>query len=240
MSPGGSAAYGAGEVESTNSTAAILPPTAPVNLGRAGAFVILSKSGITDVPASDVTGNIGTSPITGAADTVTCAEVTGKIFSVDFAGPAPCSIKAPSKLSTAVDNMQTAYTDAAGRPAKTTELGAGEIGGLTLSPGVYRWSTDVLISKNVTLKGGLNEVWIFQISKNLLLASGKAVVLRGNARAKNIFWQVAGKTTLSTTSHLEGTVLCKTLIALKTGASVDGRLFSQTAVTLQKNRIVVR
>jgi hypothetical protein len=210
---------------------------APVNLGSAGAFVVLSKSGITDVPASEITGNVGTSPITGAADHLTCAEVTGKVYSVDAAGPAPCNIKSPAKLTTAIGDMQTAYTDAASRPPTTTELGAGNIGGLTLAPGVYSWSTSVTIPDSVALKGGRNAVWIFQISKNLMVSSGKAVVLRGHARARNVFWQVAGKTTLGTTSHFEGTILSKTLIAMKTGASINGRLLAQTAVTLQMNSV---
>jgi ice-binding like protein len=233
---GGPAAFAAGE---NGSSPISLAPgtTAPVNLGGAGSFVILSKSGITNVPASDVTGNIGTSPITGAADHLSCAEVTGKVYSVDDAGPAPCNIKAPAKLTAAVGGMQTAYTDAAGRSATTTELGAGNIGGLTLAPGVYSWSTSVTVPTNVALKGGSHDVWIFQISKNLNIASGAAVVLRGNARARNVFWQVAGKAVLGTTSHVEGTILSQTLIALKTGASVKGRLLAQTAVTLQMNSV---
>jgi hypothetical protein len=236
VSLGGLAAIPAARGEASQG-AMISPPTARVNLGGAGAFVILSKSGITDVPASDVTGNIGTSPITGAADHLTCAEVTGKVYSVDAAGPAPCSIKSPARLTSAVGDMQTAYTDAAGRPPTTTELGAGDIGGLTLAPGVYSWSTSVTIPTNVALKGGEHAVWIFQISKNLVVSSGKAVVLRGHARAKNVFWQVAGKAVLGTTSHMEGTILAKTLIAMKTGASINGRLLAQTAVTLQMNSV---
>lgn len=221
----------------TASSTAMTAHTPRVNLGGAGAFAILSKSGITDVPTSDVTGNIGTSPITGAADHMTCAEVTGKVYSVDAAGPAPCSIKSPARLTSAIGDMQTAYTNAAGRPATITELGAGNIGGLTLAPGVYSWSTNVTIPDNVALKGGEHAVWIFQISKNLIVSSGKAVVLRGHARARNVFWQVAGKATLGTTSHFEGTVLSKTLIAMKTGASINGRLLAQTAVTLQMNSV---
>jgi hypothetical protein len=210
---------------------------APVDLGGAGHFVILSKSGITDVPASTVTGRIGTSPITGAADHLTCAEVSGKIYSVDKAGPAPCSIMDPSRLTNAIGDMQTAYTNAAGRHATVTELGGGNIGGKVLAPGVYRWNTDVNISSDVGLKGGSHAVWIFQISKNLIVASGKKVALLENAQAQNVFWQVAGKVTLGTTSHINGIILSKTLIAMKTGASVDGRLLSQTAVTLQKNSV---
>jgi hypothetical protein len=220
------------------SVTAVPDPTAPVNLGTAGDFVILSKSGITDVASSDVTGNVGTSPITGAADHLTCAEVTGRIYSVDDAGPAPCNIKAPARLTMAVGDMQTAYTDAAGRSATTTELGGGNLGGLTLAPGVYSWSTNVTIPTNVALKGGKNDVWIFQISKDLKVAGGTSVALRGHARAKHVFWQVAGKAVLGTTSHFEGIILSKTLIAMNTGSSIHGRLLAQTAVTLQMNHVV--
>jgi Ice-binding-like len=102
------------------------PGPAPVNLRSAGDFVILTKSGITDVPTSAVTGDVGTSPITGAADLLTCTEVTGIVVSVNAAGPAPCSMKNPTRLTAAVLDMQTAYTDAAGRPnPDVTELGRG-------------------------------------------------------------------------------------------------------------------
>jgi hypothetical protein len=232
--PGSSIAYTAAGSE--NSSASALGPTARVDLGGAGYFVILSKSGITDVPASAVTGNIGVSPITGAADHLSCAEVAGKIYSVNHAGP-PCSIRAPRKLTNAVGDMQTAYKDAAGRTATVTELGGGNIGGLTLAPAVYSWSTGVNIPTDVTLKGGSHAVWIFQISQNLILASAVHVVLSGHAQAQNIYWQVAGKAVLGTTSHFEGILLSKTLVAMKTGASINGRLLAQTAVTLQKNRV---
>jgi hypothetical protein len=232
----GPAAYATGE-NGTPSTYFASDPTPPVKLGGAGHFVILTESGITDVPMSAVTGNIGVSPITGAADHLSCAEVTGKIYSVDDAGPHPCSIRAPKKLTTAVNDMHTAYKDAAGRSATTTNLGGGNIGGLTLAPGVYSWDTDVDIPTDVTIKGGSHAVWIFQISKNLVVSNGKSVILRGHAQPQNIFWQVAGKVALGTTSNVKGIILSKTLIAMKTDASIEGRLFAQTAVTLQKNTV---
>ena len=210
----------------------------PVNLGAAGNFVILSKSGVTDVPRSAVTGDVGTSPITGAAITgLTCKEVTGTIYTVDATGPAPCSVMHPTRLTTAVLNMEAAYKDAAGRAANVTELGAGNIGGLTLAPGVYKWSSAVMILTDVTLKGGPNDVWIFQIAGGLTQAAATRVNLMGGALAKNIFWQVTGVASMGATAHLEGVVLSHTAITLVTGASVNGRLLAQTDVTLQSNEI---
>jgi hypothetical protein len=214
------------------------PGPAPVNLRSAGDFVILSKAGITDVPTSAVVGDVGTSPITGAADLLTCVEVTGSVFSVNAAGPDPCSVKAPTRLTLAIHDMETAYTDAAGRKDPDfDELRRGDIGGMTLEPGLYKWSSSVKLPADITLSGSKNDVWIFQIAGNLSASDGVAVHLSGGALAKNIFWQVAGLVTLGTTSRFEGIVLSKTVIAMKTGASIGGRLFSQTAVTLEKNKV---
>jgi len=210
----------------------------PVNLGTAGTFALLSKTGITDVYASAIVGDVGTSPITGAALLLTCGEVSGKVFVVDAAGPLPCAINNASFLDTAVLDMGFAYDDAAGRVFPDfIELGAGEIGGLTLEPGLYKWGTGLLISTDVTLTGGPDDVWIFQVAGTLNQANGTRVTLAGGARAKNIFWQVAGAATLGTTAHFEGILLGKTLIAANTGASVNGRLLAQTAVTLQMNAV---
>jgi hypothetical protein len=209
-----------------------------VNLGTAGTFAILSKTGVTDVYASAITGDVGTSPITGAAMLLTCGEVSGKIFVVDAAGPLPCAVNDATTLTAAVGDMQTGYLDAAGRTSPDfTELGAGEIGGLTLAPGLYKWGTDLLISTDVTLSGGPNDVWIFQVAGDMKQANAKHVILAGGALAKNIFWQVAGSVSIGTTAHFEGIVLGQTLIAVKTGASANGRLLAQTAVTLEMNAI---
>ena len=210
----------------------------PVNLGQAGNFAILSKTGITDVYASAVKGDVGTSPITGAALLLTCGEVTGNVYTVDAAGPLPCTVIDPTLLTLAVGDMESAYNDAAGRKSPDfIELGAGEIGGLTLVPGLYKWATGVLITTDVTLSGGPNAVWIFQVAGTLNQANAARVTLVGGALAKNIFWQVAGAVTLGTTAHFEGVVLAKTMVAVNTGASVNGRLLAQTAVTLQMNAV---
>ena len=213
----------------------------PVNLGAAGSFAVLSKSGVSNIPNSKITGDVGTSPITGAAITgLTCAEVTGTIYTVNAAGPLPCRVTAPSFLTTAVSNMETAYTDAAGRTnPSAVNLGAGNIGGMTLAPGLYKWTTNLGISKDVTLAGAANQVWIFQIAGTLNQASATKVILSGGAQAQNVFWQTAGGVIIGTTAHSEGTILTKTNIAMNTGASTNGRLLAQTAITLQKNVVTI-
>ena len=183
---------------------------APVSLGSAGKFAILSKTGITDVYESAVTGDVGTSPITGAALHLTCKEVSGKIYVVDAAGPLPCAINDAVTLTTAVGDMQTAYSNAEGRVLPDfNELGAGEIGGLTLVPGLYKWGTDLLISTDVALTGGPNDIWIFQVAGQLKQASATRITLAGGALPKNIFWQVADSASIGITGRFEDILMGK-------------------------------
>lgn len=218
---------------------------APVDLLSAGNFAILSASGITNTGShtSAITGNIGSSPITAAAmNGVFCPEITGTIYGVDAAyvgnGNQACYTGDMTVVGNAVLDVGTAFTDAAGRAPDYTELGAGNIGGLNLGPATYKWSTGVLIPADVTLTGGPNDVWIFEIAQGLTVSSGVKMNLAGGALAKNIFWQVSGIVDLGTTAHFEGIALGQTAIVLKTGASANGRLFAQTAVTLDANAVV--
>jgi hypothetical protein len=213
---------------------------AAVNLGTAGNFVILSKTGVSTTGATAVRGDIGISPaaasfITGfglIADSTntfsTSSIVTGKIYAANYAPPTPANMTA------AISNMETAFTDAAGRTSPDfTEKGAGNISGLTLVPGLYKWGTGVLItSSGVTLSGGANDVWIFQIAGDLTVNNSAIITLAGGAQAKNIFWQVSGQATLGTGVQFKGIILGKTLISLNTGAVLNGRALAQTAVTL--------
>ena len=209
-----------------------------IALGVAGNFVILSKSGITDVYPSVVTGDVGTSPITGAALLLTCTEVTGTPYTVDAAGPLPCGVTNASRLTTAIGDMETAYTDAAGRSNPDfVNLGAGDIGGKTLTPGLYNWSSGLLIPADITISGGPDDIWIFQVAGTLNMSSAVKIILSGGAQAKNIYWQVADAVTLGTTSHFEGIILGMTAINMLTGATINGRMLAQTAVTLQMNTV---
>lgn len=223
----------------TSNNAATL---APVDLGQAGNYVILAKTAINNSSTSAVTGDLGLSPaatsyITGLALTdftgyATSAQITGKVFAADMASPTPVN------LTTAVENMITAYNDAAGRPSPDfLELGTGNIGGKTLTPGLYKWTTTVTLPTDVVISGGPNDVWIFQISGDLSMSSAVNITLTGGAQAKNIFWQVAGQATLGTTSHIEGIILSMTGITFQTGASINGRALAQTAVILDSNAV---
>lgn len=213
---------------------------APVDLGWAGSFAILTKTGITNVPTSAITGNIGTSPITGAAIAgLDPAEITGTIYTVNAAGPAG-RVVYPSFLTLAIGDMEAAYRDAAGRLfPDVIELGAGNIDGMRIAPGLYKWGTPVMFPTGITLdaRGDANAIWIFQIAQGLTVGNGAIVTLAGGAQAKNIFWQVGGQTNLGTTAQFKGVILCATAIALKTGATLEGRALAQTAVTLQMNAI---
>ncbi|PKL74218.1 MAG: hypothetical protein CVV27_21635 [Candidatus Melainabacteria bacterium HGW-Melainabacteria-1] len=158
--------------------------------------------------------------------------VTGRIYAANLTPPTP------TKMTTAIGDLATAYTDAAGRAIPDfAELGTGQIGGLTLVPGLYKWGTNVLISTDVTLNGGPNDVWIFQISGGVIQASGKRVTLTGGAQAKNVFWQVAGDVNIGSNAHFAGIIMCETGINLGSDATVNGRLLSKTAVTLIKNTV---
>ncbi|MDB4943277.1 MAG: hypothetical protein JWP97_2811 [Labilithrix sp.] len=222
----------------TDATAPLGPK--PVLLGASGNYVILAKTAITNVPTSAVTGNVAISPAAGtyitgfdltrAGSKWTSVQVTGSVFSADNDPPTP------SNLTTAVSNMQTAYTDAAGRPSPTLDLGGGTIGGLVFAPGLYKWNSSVTIPTSITLSGGANDVWIFQVTGDLKMSSDQTMTMVG-ARPKNVFWQVAGFVELGTGAHAEGIVLSQTAITLATGASVNGRLLAQTAVTIGKSTI---
>jgi hypothetical protein len=224
----------------TAAATALGPP--PVYLGSAGNYVALAKTAITNVPTSAITGNLGLSPaaasyITGFALTRagtewTSSQVNGGVFAANNDPPTPAN------LTTAVGAMQAAYTDAAGRPTPNfLNLGGGAIGGLTLVPGLYKWTTDVTLPSDVTISGGANDEWIFQITGKLTTSSAKNMILAGGAQAKNIVWQVAGAVDIGTTSQVEGVILCQTAITLETGASIEGRLLAQTAVNLAGNAV---
>jgi hypothetical protein len=216
---------------------------AVVNLRAAANYVILAKTAINNSPTTAITGDIGLSPaatsfitgfsLTDATGFATSSQITGKAFAADMASPTS------SNLTTAVENMITAYTDAAGRPTPDyLDLATGNIGGKTLTAGLYKWNTTVTIPENVIISGSADDVWIFQITNDVTMSAAKNITLQGGAQAKNIFWQVAGEVTIGANSHFEGIILCQTGITFQTGATFKGRALAQTAVILDKNEVI--
>ncbi|KAJ7273889.1 antifreeze protein [Mycena rebaudengoi] len=222
---------------------AVAPGPAAVNLGTAGTFAILSKAGVSTVPPSSIIGDIGVSPIaatgfTGFSLTLdptgtfsTSTQVVGKLYAASYNAPTP------AKLTVAIGDMVTAFNDANGRtPPDFTPIG--NIGGMTLTPGLYKWTGAVSATSDFTVSGTSTDTWIFQVASTLNISAGKKAILAGGALKSNIVWVVSGSVTVAAGAHLEGVILGKTSVSFLTGASLNGRILAQTSVALQKATIV--
>tara|TARA_R110002072_G_scaffold284396_5_gene448703 strand:- start:30547 stop:31674 length:1128 start_codon:yes stop_codon:yes gene_type:complete len=217
---------------------------AVVLLGSSANFAILAKAAVSTVPASAVYGDVGVSPaatsfLTGFSLTLvgttsaTSTQVTGTLYGADMSPPTSTS------LTTAVLDMQTAYSDAAGRPTPDfLNLGTGNIGGRTLEAGLYNWGSSVTIPSDLVIFGSANDVWIFQIAGDLSISANRQVTLAGGAQAKNIFWQVAGEVVVEAGAGFKGNILSQTAITMQTGSSLSGRALAQTAVAIDSATVV--
>lgn len=221
-------------------------PTTVVDLGRSIEYAILAKTGISTVPASAITGNIGVSPaaatlMTGfelVADWTnvfsTSTQVTGRCYASNYAVPSP------SDLTTQVSNMETAYTDAAGRAdSRGAENNGGAMGGTTFLPGVYSWTTIINIASAISFDGQGNSgsVFILKTTKGITMSANIGTTLSNGASAANIFWQVAENVVIGAGGHMEGILLAKAQVKFETGSSLNGRILSQADVILQKATI---
>ncbi|MBN1981811.1 MAG: DUF3494 domain-containing protein [Chitinivibrionales bacterium] len=231
-------------------TAACLMPViapsqspAPVNLRSAADFVILSGAAITNIPTTMITGDVGISPAAGSSITgLTTFQVTGTIYTVDATGP-DGSVEDAANLTAAMADLTAAYNDAAGRTPTPTgsflNAGAGNLGGLTVAPGLYKYTSSAFITgSNVTLKGSAEDVWIFQIGSTLIVGNGIKVILAGGAKVSHVFWQVGTSATLGTASVFKGTIMADQSITFNAGARLDGRALARVGViTLSSNTI---
>jgi hypothetical protein len=226
-----------------------------VDIQSAGNYTILTKTGISTVPTSTITGNIAVSPISGEAMTgfsfspgvngeaYSSQLINGKAFAANFATPIP------SHLTTAVGDMEAAYTNATGRPnpdAARINMNGGILGGsfggatAPLTPGVYTFGSGVSIAGTIYFNGtgpdqgqGDTDVFIIQMTGNLWQAANTQVLLTGGALAKNIFWQISGAVAVGAGAHMEGILLVKTDVSFTTGSSLNGRVLAHTACNLQ-------
>ncbi len=214
------------------SSAAATPTT--VGLGIANSFAVLAGTGVSDVPTSSISGNVGLDPHPGSDITgLTCGEVNGTIYTNNAAGPL-CRNVNGSVLTTAKHDLSNAYGDANGRTPTTTFLtGDDQLGGgQTLVAGVYRFgsATTANLTGPLTLSGSASAVWIFQATSDLVFASGSSVQMTGGASACNVFWVVNSSATLGTSSTISGTILALSSITANHGASITGRLLAENGL----------
>lgn len=200
-----------------------------VSLAGSSTFAVLSGTTITSTGATTITGHLGLSP---GSEVVLSPQGTlngEKHVNDDIAHQAKLDLTA-------------AYNDAAGRTSTDIVTLSGNMGGLTLTPGLYKSTSSLAISSGdltFDAKGDANAIFIIQIATTLTTTSGRKVILTGEALASNIFWQVGSSATFGTTSVFKGTIMAMQSITFNTGATLDGRALARIgAVTMAGNTIV--
>ena len=219
----------------TNFQTQLASGPSPVILGTTAHFAILAGAAITTTGGGMINGDVGASPIDGADIGIPPVQVNGTIYAVDATGTQASNVKVdPTLLTAAKGDLTIAMNDAAGRtPVPTGTFlnpNGGNIGGLTLVPGLYKFTGTALITgADVTLVGGPNDVWIFMIAADLETGTGIKVILAGGARAKNVFWQVHTSATIGTYGVFKGTILADQAVVMQDYSTMEGRAMSFTA-----------
>jgi Ice-binding-like/Bacterial Ig-like domain len=210
-----------------------------VKLGAAGQYTVLTGAWIAMDPTATITGDVGVSGL--GADTITgvsltedtsdvfstAPQVKGEVFTGNDEAPTP------SNLDSGIADMESAFQDAAARAPDVSDLDGGNVGGMTLTAGVYKWDSSALIQKDLTLLGDENDVWIFQIGQDLILTGGAHVKLAGGALPKNVFWQVDGAVNVGVNADLVGIALTRGAIVIQTGAVETGRFLTPATVEVE-------
>ena len=202
---------------------------ATISLASSSTLAILAGSSITSTGATNITGDVGLSPGSSVG------------------GFPPGILNGTQHINDVISDqakldLTAAYNDAAGRTATDIVTLSGNIGGLTLTPGLYKSTSSLAISSGdltFDAKGNAEAVFIIQIATTLTTTSGRKVILAGGAKASNIFWQVGSSATFGTTSVFKGTILAMQSITFNTGATLEGRGLARTgSVTMAGNTIV--
>ena len=198
-----------------------------VPLAGASGFAVLAGSSVTSTNATTITGDLGLSPGTSVG-----GFPPGILNGTQHVND---PIATQAKL-----DLTTAYNNAKGRTSADIVTLSGNIGGLTLTPGLYKSTSSLAISSgDLTFDGTASSVFIIQIASTLTTTSGRKVILSGGALASNIFWQVGSSATFGTTSVFKGTVMALESITFNTGATLDGRALARNGgVTMISNTIV--
>jgi hypothetical protein len=203
---------------------------ATISLAGASNFAILAGSAVTNTGATIVTGDLGLCPGTS------------------IGGFPPGILNGTQHINDAIADqakldLTAAYNDAKGRTSTEIVTLSGNIGGLTLTPGLYKSTSSLAISSGdltFDAQGNANASFIIQIASSLTTTSGRKVILTGGASASNIFWQVGSSATFGTTSVFKGTVLVMQSITFNTGASLDGRALTRTGGITMAGNIIVK
>ena len=207
-----------------------------------GNFAVLADTAITNTPTSVITGDVGLGPTSGGSSYsgLTTAEVSGTIYATDASGPAGGTGNNSAIIISAKNALTASYLDAESRTPTTTFTAIHDLGGATLTPGVYNDPSSLGITGTLTLDGQGNPdaVFIFQAGSTLITEAGSKVVLINSAQSCNIFWQVGSSATLKTNSEFYGNILALSSITLQSGASIEGTALARNgAVTLNHNVI---
>jgi hypothetical protein len=202
---------------------------ASVSMAGASNLAVLAGSSVTNTGATNITGDLGLSPGTSVGG-FPPGILNGTLRIND-------AIATQAKL-----DLTAAYNDAAGRTSTDIVTLSGNMGGLTLTPGLYKSTSSLAISSGdltFDAKGNPDAVFIIQIASTLTTTSGRKVILSGGATASNIFWQVGTSATFGTTSVFKGTIMAMQSITFNTGATLTGKALARNGgVTMAGNTIV--
>jgi hypothetical protein len=235
----------------TGTQAAQPIPQLVVPLGAASNFAILASAAITNIPTSDIFGDVGLTPdpgsnISGFSMPATCPEVTGFVYVVDASGPA-CTVVDPVLLANAKASAELAFTNAKAAARGTPQAVSGNLNGLTLYPGLYESGSSLQLSAGGFLyldaQGDEDAVFIIRSATSITTEDGSEVVLTKGAQAANIYWTAGSAVTLGTNSIMKGTLIAGTAISLLTGSDLEGRALNQgsaaAAITLDASTITI-